>query len=97
MTPPLLAALLLAILPGADSIAWQPSLEAALERARAENRPVLLAVNMDGERANDLLAEEVYTDATIAELAALCACVVASATEHRTGDAEWAPLSRLAS
>ncbi|MBL8753443.1 MAG: hypothetical protein JNK15_09095, partial [Planctomycetes bacterium] len=32
-----------------DQIAWQRSLDDALAIARAERRPLLLAVNMDGE------------------------------------------------
>ncbi|MBK9384901.1 MAG: HEAT repeat domain-containing protein [Planctomycetes bacterium] len=69
----------------APGIAWQLSLGEALERAKAEKKPLLLAVNMDGERANDRLAKTVYRDKAVVELSARAVCVVASKFEHGTG------------
>lgn len=86
MTTHLLAALLLSLVPGKDGIAWQPSLEGALATAREQHKPVLLAVNMDGERANDQMAAEVYGDPQVLELAARCVAVVASSGQHSAGE-----------
>ncbi len=86
--PALLAAPLLALLPalgavsGGPSIPWETDYDAALARAQAENKIVFVAVNMDGEKANDHLAEEVYTDKGIAALAAEAVCLIASRDEH---------------
>jgi len=77
----LLATLALASSPAAD-IAWQPSLEKARERASAEKKVVFLAVNMDGELANDRMADKVYSDKTVLELSTHTLNVIASAAEH---------------
>ncbi len=70
------------------SIAWQPSLAAAFDAAKADGAVVFLAVNMDGERSNDRLAREVYADPSIVRLAAHTKSLVASAFTHAAGDAE---------
>lgn len=70
----------------ADSIAWEPQREAALARARAERRVVFVAVNMDGERACDRLAEKVYRDKTIVALASATVNLIASQPSHTAGD-----------
>ncbi len=67
---------------GGPSIAWEADYDAALARAAAEQRVVLVAVNMDGEKANDHLAAEVYTDKEVAALAADAVCLIASRDEH---------------
>ena len=46
---------------GAD-IPWEGDWAVANERSTKENRVLFLAVNMDGERANDRLAEKVVAD-----------------------------------
>lgn len=79
-----LAALALAFLlpaPVAD-IAWQPSLDAALGRARSEKKVVFVAVNMDGEGANDRMAKLIYKDKDIVALAESTVNVIASLPEH---------------
>jgi uncharacterized membrane protein YgcG len=81
----LLATLALASTPAAE-IAWLPSLEKARERAASEKRVVFVAVNMDGERANDRMVDKVYTDKTLVELSKLTLNVVASAAEHAAGE-----------
>ncbi|MBI4878713.1 MAG: HEAT repeat domain-containing protein [Planctomycetes bacterium] len=83
--PALLIPFLLAALAG---IAWQESLDAALEKARAENKVVFVAVNMDGERANDTLANTVYKDKDIVKLAGLTANLLASKETHAGGERE---------
>jgi len=66
----------------APAIAWAASLAAAKERAEAEQKPLFIAINMDGERANDTLADEVYRDKAIVALAATTVNVVASTGQH---------------
>ncbi len=64
-------------------IRWSPSFEDALEVAASEEKVIFIAVNMDGERANDQMAEKVYKDRDIKELAAATVNLVASADRHR--------------
>ncbi len=72
----------LAAIPAAGGITWQTSWEKTFERAAAEKKLVFLAVNMDGERANDRLVEKVYRDKLVLDLAGRTLNLVASATEH---------------
>ena len=80
-------AVLAASLPAAAGtrIAWHASSEAALAEAVESKRVVFVAVNMDGERANDELAEKTYRSDKIAKLAEHSINLVASAFEHGTG------------
>jgi len=66
----------------AGDVVWQRSLEEALAKAKAENKPLFLAVNMDGERANDVLATKTYGEKSFEELAARTVNALASAAEH---------------
>jgi hypothetical protein len=66
-------------------IPWEADWAAARERARTENRVVFLAVNMDGERANDRLAKEVYREKAVVALAERTVPLVASAFAHGSG------------
>ena len=78
---PLCAALASALLavPGlAGDIQWEISYEGALARAGTEARVVFVAVNMTGERANERMVADVYTDKTIEELAELTLNLVAT-------------------
>ncbi len=50
------------------SIRWTPSFDDALAAAKAENKVLMLAFNMAGERANDELVADHYKDATLARL-----------------------------
>ena len=50
------------------AIEWSPSYQEALELAAKEARVIFIAVNMDGERANDRMADQVYGDRTIVAL-----------------------------
>ncbi len=76
---------LLLFFPRGGAIAWQSDWEEALARAKSERRVVFLAVNMDGERANDRMAKQVYAEPGIVALAANAICLVASASDHVTG------------
>jgi len=83
------AAALLALLSPctlAGGIAWTSGFEKTLERAAAEKKVVFLAVNMDGERANDRMAQKVYRDKAVVELSARTLNLIASAAEHATMD-----------
>ena len=72
------------VLPGsAADIQWSPSLDAALEAAAAEEQVIFIAVNMDGERANDQMAKKVYKDRKIKDLAEGTVNLIASADRHR--------------
>jgi hypothetical protein len=64
------------------TIAWDADWDAAFERAAREHRPVFLAVNMDGEAANDRLAEKVYADPAVVALSQRTVNLVASRFDH---------------
>jgi hypothetical protein len=87
--------LLLPIVGTGDSIVWQKSWEEAFARAKAEHKVVLLAVNMDGERANERMAASVYHEPALVELSKSAICLVASASDHGTG-AECARFGSIA-
>ena len=70
----------------AGDVPWEPSYEGALERARKENKIVFVAINMDGEAANNRLAYGIYREDSIAKLAAMTVNVVASRFDHRSGN-----------
>ncbi|HUR26962.1 MAG TPA: HEAT repeat domain-containing protein [Planctomycetota bacterium] len=73
---------LLAATASAGDIVWERSLEDALAKAKAEHKVLFLAVNMDGERANELLAEKTYHEKSFVELTARTVNVLACAQEH---------------
>ena len=71
------------LLLGASSdIHWERSLEAALARAKTENKPVFVAVNMDGEKANDRLVATVYRNAKVRALSERTVNLIASRDDH---------------
>ncbi|MBL8862518.1 MAG: HEAT repeat domain-containing protein [Planctomycetes bacterium] len=78
----LAAPLLLSLSAAAPGITWLAGWEKTLERAAAEHKVVFLAVNMDGERANDRMVDKVYRDKAIVALAERTLNLVASAAEH---------------
>lgn len=65
-----LAALLSASLAAQSGIRWTPSFEDALAKAKAENKVILLAFNMSGERANDEMVADHYKDPVLGKLSA---------------------------
>ena len=84
----IIACALLAFIPGtvpSAGIEWQASYELALIQAQAENKVVFVAVNMDGERANDRMVKNVYRDKVIVKLAAETINLVASNNTHGSG------------
>ncbi len=67
-------------------IHWQRSLEDALAQAKAEDRPLLVAVNMDGESACDRIVREEYRDPRFVASTRAFVCVVASPVRHTARD-----------
>ena len=77
---PLLLPLLAAV--GAADITWETDFEAARERAKAENKVLFCALNMDGEKANDRMAKDVYTDKEVVALTQHTINLIGSRFEH---------------
>lgn len=67
-------------------IKWQRTFADALKVARAENRPLLVAVNMDGEIASEHFAGVRYRDPVTAALMSRYVCVIASVYRHTPRD-----------
>lgn len=89
MTKSLVCALPLLLLPldGPGSspdagIAWKADYREAFAEAKERDTIVFLAVNMDGESANDTAAKKLYHDKLILPLAAEAVSLVASKFEH---------------
>ena len=72
--------------PDARQVFWQRSLEDALALARAQQRPILVAVNMDGESASDRIVHEEYRDPAFVAATRECVCLVASVFRHSPRD-----------
>ncbi|MEZ6014827.1 MAG: hypothetical protein R3F49_06930 [Planctomycetota bacterium] len=70
----------------AAEITWTATLADAKAAAEAGDKVIFIAINMDGERANDTLAKDVYHDKTIVALAAETVNLVASAGVHGKGE-----------
>jgi hypothetical protein len=68
------------------AIKWQRSFDDALKVSRASGRPILVAVNMDGEIASEHFAGVKYRDPAIGELLAPYVCVIASVYRHTPRD-----------
>ncbi len=66
----------------ADRIAWRGDLDGALEKAKAERLPLMIAFNMDGEIANDLMVGEVYRDPKVVGRSRKFLCLAASKDDH---------------
>ncbi|MFM1874207.1 MAG: hypothetical protein RL398_3629 [Planctomycetota bacterium] len=67
-------------------VQWQRSLADAKALAAAESRPLLLAVNMDGESASDRITHENYRDPRFVAASHNYAAVVASLFRHNARD-----------
>jgi len=81
-----LAALLFAPAPApADMVVWSASVESALEQARRESKPIFIAINMDGERANNEMVAIHYQHALIRELTGHTVNLFASRFDHGSG------------
>src|SRR5690606_34936831 len=68
------------------AIAWQRSLADAEALAKATGRPLLLALNMDGESASDRIWHEQYRDQRFVALTRRCVCICASVFRHNAND-----------
>jgi HEAT repeat protein len=53
-----------------SGIRWTPAFDDAMAAAKADNKVVLFAFNLAGERANDEMIADHYKDATLAKLSA---------------------------
>ncbi|MBM4061810.1 MAG: hypothetical protein FJ265_12050, partial [Planctomycetes bacterium] len=67
-------------------IEWQRSLDDALHLARQEQRPLFVALNMDGESASDRVWRENYRDPGFVAAANQCVCVAGSLFRHNQRD-----------
>lgn len=72
----------LPVVASAAQIEWQSTYAVALERAQQEQKVLFLAVNMDGESANDLAAKKLYKDKTLAGLSTQTINLIASQSNH---------------
>ena len=70
----------------ARRIHWQRSLADAKALAAATGRPLLLALNMDGESASDRIVHEQYRDPAFVALTRKCVCLGASVFRHNARD-----------
>jgi hypothetical protein len=68
------------------AIRWQRTWEDAVRLAQAEQRPILVCVNMDGEIASEHYAGVRYRDPELAKLWAPYVCVIASVYRHTPRD-----------
>ena len=87
LTPTLLAAALLAGGPAVaqqagEQPAWAVSIEAGLADAKAKGQALMVALNMDKERGNQQMVDEVYTSPEFHEAAKHCVVAVASLFQH---------------
>lgn len=87
-----LAAVLGSLARAGGSIAWDHVYEDALARAAKEHKPLFIAVNMDGEVANDRAAQKLYRDARVVAVSGYAVNVVASRFDHA---AEGKPCARF--
>jgi len=69
-------------------VQWQRSVADAMEVAKRTNRPVMVAVNMDGEIASEHFAGIRYRDPATAEVMSQYVCVIASVYRHTPRDYE---------
>lgn len=64
--------------PPAASMPWLPSVRDAFASAESGGLPVLVAMTMDGERANDALAAHHFRDPEVIRVSEFIPCLVAS-------------------
>jgi len=72
--------------PDTRQVHWQRSLDDALALCKATSRPLLIAVNMDGESASDRIVHEEYVDPAFVALTRHCVCLGASVFRHNARD-----------
>lgn len=83
---PVLVSLLAFVGPSSSGIEWDHTYEDALARAAAEKKVVFIAVNMDGERANEEMVKKTYKEKRIVELSGSTINLIASNDTHTKGD-----------
>jgi hypothetical protein len=66
----------------APAIRWAPSIDAGLAEAKSKGLPLMVALNMDHERANDALMKELYGDPVFLAAAAKCVCTIGCLGAH---------------
>jgi len=76
---------LLAASTASAQIQWARSLDDALTEAKSKNTAVFVALNMDGERANDQMVEDHYRDSILVKLSANTVNLFCSANVHGNG------------
>jgi hypothetical protein len=72
--------------PAEQQIFWQRSLADAQALSTAQGRPILVAVNMDGESASENIVRERYRDPKFVALTRRFVCLGASAFRHGERD-----------
>jgi HEAT repeat protein len=72
--------------------AWAVSIEAGLADARSKGQALMVALNMDKERGNQQMVDEVYTSAEFHEAAKRCVVAIASLYQHSTRRAGAGPV-----
>lgn len=69
-----------------QDIAWARDLNATLARARAENRPILIAINaLDTERGNQVQRSETYRNEALVAVSRPMLCLIANPNDHDRG------------
>lgn len=76
---------LLAASTATAQIQWARSLDEALAAAKTRNTVVFVALNMDGERANDQMVEDHYRDSTLVKLSKNTINLFCSNNTHGNG------------
>lgn len=71
-----------------EQIEWQRSLDDALAIAAAEGRPLLVAINVDGESASDRIVVERYRDPAFVAWTRRFACVIGHPFRHTPRDVD---------
>lgn len=72
--------------PDPRQILWQRSLDDALALCKSTGRPLLVAMNMDGESASERITKENYRDPEFVELTRGFVCVIGSVFRHNLRD-----------
>jgi len=69
-----------------QDVAWARDLNATLARARAENRPILIAINaLDNERGNQAQRTTAYRDPALVAVSRSMLCLIANPNDHDRG------------
>jgi hypothetical protein len=68
---------------GSDGIQWDSQFQAALDKAKQENKPVFIAINMDGEPVCEKLVKNHYRDKEIIKLSQEMVSLFASRYYHK--------------